>query len=217
MLKKILFIILVFSFMIAGSLVCMAYGDDDFVESSYLVTESTDFLDLVAPAVSIENIVLQEEGYSDEAVIEKYSSLFFDTEDETEIELIRDIVVNEFHNYALSAIIAEGVQIDEGDNIVVMAFVQKDDSFELIASEEVNRLYMCLEPVELNLPHVGKDNPNYVRIIAFRKNSYDNLSLANIQIHCKTIVIDNKKFDFESTIHKGPLDTIKHVNSKIGE
>lgn len=74
--------------MIAGSLVCMAYGDDDIVESSYLVTESTDFLDLVAPAVSIENIVLQEEGYSDEAVIEKYSSLFFDTEDETEIELL---------------------------------------------------------------------------------------------------------------------------------
>ncbi|HZK25940.1 MAG TPA: hypothetical protein VFD00_00160 [Thermoclostridium sp.] len=220
MLKKIMFILLVSSLMILGSLVCMAYGDDDINEGSYMATRLNDFVDFAPSAVNVENDAPQEEEYSDEAVIEQYSSLFFETEDETEVEFITDIqdcVDKESQKCTFYATISENIQIDEGDNIVVMAFVQKDDSYELLASGEFEITIKYLRPIELNLPNTGKDNPNYVRIIVFPKNSYDNLSLDNVQIYCKTKVIDNKKFDFESTLFNGPMDIIKHVNGKISD
>jgi len=70
-----------------------------------------------------------------------------------------------------------------------------------------------IEPITLELPNVGEDNPNHIRIIVFLKNSYKELTLDNIQIYDAKIVIN--QFNFWNTLIKKWSDAVNQLNSDI--
>lgn len=204
MLKKLTFILLVFSFVIAGALVSMATEDED----SSINNEGIDntAVNSVVPVVEAIDVEQQEEEYSHEAVIEIYSSLFFDADSETENTLIKDIEINKDNNksdnkkaYALSASLADEVQLEDGDTIVVMAFVKNGDSFELLGEPKECNVW-CLERITFELPFTGKENPNLIRVLAFPKKSYSELSINNIQIYDEEVIIEEKGFIFKDSL-----------------
>lgn len=198
MLKKIVFILLVLSFMIAGALVSMANEDEDVTYNNTIVNDISDNLDVSARGQNVE--------YSHEAVIEKYSSLFFDVDSKTDKEYIIEEHIkikedgatkDDIQDYDLYVTLSDTVYLETGNTIVVMVFVQMGDTFELLG-EPAEFNAWCMEPIKLDLPNVGKDNPNCIRIIAFPKNSYNELSLDNIQIYdTEVIIID---YDLKGTL-----------------
>ena len=82
MLKKIVFIMLMLVFIIAGAVVSLATEDEEPVISSISVEN-------VNPGFYVMTGVYEEEEeeYSHEAVIEMYSSLFFDPETKLKLNI----------------------------------------------------------------------------------------------------------------------------------
>ncbi|ANX02559.1 hypothetical protein CSTERLE_13810 [Thermoclostridium stercorarium subsp. leptospartum DSM 9219] len=215
MLKKLTFVFLVVSFMIAGALVSMADEDEDFIFYRYTVNNAI---------YAAEESQGRPEEYSHEAVIEMYSSLFFDADSKSDVEFIKDINITEKNDtkdnnkdYSFSAVLSENVLPEEGNAIILMFFIRQDDTYEeLIPPEEIDpsqcRMKM-IEPITLELPNVGEDNPNHIRIIVFLKNSYKELTLDNIQIYDAKIVIN--QFNFWNTLIKKWSDAVNQLNSDI--
>lgn len=196
MLKKICFVLLIFTFMIAGALVSFAAKDGNVA----MLKEE------------------QPEEYSPEAVIEKYSSLFFDENNETDNEYLKGIkiteertTVDDIQDYNFSAELSDTVQLENGNPIVVMIFVKVGNKYKLLSDPEECNMGL-IEPISIYLPNTGKDNPNYIRVIAFPKNSYNELSLDNIQIYDTEIVII--KYDVKDTL-KTLNDILKPIYNII--
>ena len=215
MLKKIVFIMLMLVFIIAGAVVSLATEDEEPVISSISVEN-------VNPGFYVMTGVYEEEEeeYSHEAVIEMYSSLFFDPENETEIEYIKekDIKIvedgstkDDIQDYDLYVTLSDTVYLEKGNTVVVMVFVQENDTYELLGSAEFNA--WCMK-IKLNLPNVGSNNPNYIRVIAFPKDSYKELTLDNVQMFDTEVIIVNQLFDFMRTL-KTTQDIFKTFNSSI--
>lgn len=205
MLKKIVFILLVFSFMIAGALVSMAIEDEYTLNDIFVMDELYEE---------------QKEEYTHETVLEMYSSLFFDTDNKTDVEYVKDIVIeensatkNDIKDYYIYGTPSENAQLDKGNTIVVMVFIQEDGKFEQLSNPvEFNKAFT--KHISISLPNVGNDNPNFIRIIAFLKNNYKDLSLDNVQIYDTKITIVEQSFDFIGTL-KTSQDILKTFNKSI--
>lgn len=205
MLKKLSFIILVFSFMLFGAVAAMAIeGEGDSLSN----IEGDVTTNPVLPAIEIHNEEQQEEEYSHEAVIEEYSSLFFNIDNKTENEFIKEERIkivedsstkDDIQDYSIYATLSDDIHLEEGNTIVVMAFLKMGDSFELLGNpEEKFKLGGLMEPISFSLSNVGEDDSYYIRVIAFPKNSYKDLSIDNIQIYDLEIV--NFDFDINNTL-----------------
>jgi len=215
MIKKLVFILLVFSFMLAGALVSMAIEDEEFMPGLFNSSNASSvYLDMDEPYEE------PKDEYSDKTVIEMYSSLFFDAESKTDAEYIKDIVIEEYsatkddiHDYYIYATPSENAQLEKGNTIVVMVFIQSGDGYKLL-SKPVEFKKAFTRHISISLPNVGNDNPNCIRIIAFLKDDYKELSLDNIQIYDTEITIVEQSFDFIGTL-KTSQDIFKTFNINI--
>lgn len=215
MFKKIAFILLVFALMIAGALVSMAIEDEELILSRFALNNlPSGFFDTDGAYGE------QEDEFSYESVIEMYSSLFFDAENKTDVDYIKDIVIEKYsaskediHDYYVYATPSENAQLEKGNTIVVMVFIQSGDGFELLSDPvEFNKAFT--KHISISLPNVGNDNPNCIRIIAFLKNDYKELRLDNIQIYDTEIIIVEQSFDFHGSL-KSTQDILKTFNTSI--
>lgn len=208
MLKKLAFVLMVFSFMIAGAVVSMAGEDDELLNTRKSANGAV-------PEI-VELKETGEEKYSHESVIEKYSSLFFDKESKTDVKYIKDIKIedisstkNDIQDYSFSAALAENNKVEPGNVFVLMFFIKDGDAYKLLCDPREIDPADCnmrlIELITLYLPNVGKNNPNEIRLIVFPKNKYKELSLDNIQIYDTTIFIV-KQFNVKKTLK--PLDDV---------
>lgn len=198
MAKKILFVAMLFVLIAAGSVVSMAVEDDSAVLNKDSINIDTSletgrnlfdsFVGSSSPyetaAMDAEDAV--EEAYSAETMIEKYGSLFFDEQVQSEIELISIVSIEhdgESKNagdFVISARVSDDVELDYDESLILMIFIKKDGEFELL-SDPVEGFAWFLTKV--SFPNIGKENPNHIRFVAFPKNSYNNLELdVNLQI-----------------------------------
>lgn len=209
MLKKLMFVLLVGILFTAGAVVSMA--DDDLVPANINNGKSG------TPAAVGADEGLYIDGYSNQTVIEKYADVFFAEESqaggiylvEGETKLVKDEDSNSIQDYKLTATMLDTVKLDDGDAIVIMAFVKTDEKYELLTTPK-NLTSPWLRWYKIKLPHTGKDNPNHVRVIAFQKSKWESLQLGvNLEIIDLTEVIENNKKDFNF------LDTLKNCNDTI--
>jgi len=196
MLKKLVFTIMFFAFIIAGAVVSFANEDDVIVYNRYTVNYMTNIAEETGEEI---------EEYSHEAVLEKYSSLFFGDESSTETEYIKDININknptttDKQDHSFSATLADNVSLEDGNILVLMFFVKEGDTFkQLISPVEIECRLRFIEPIGMTLPNTGKDNPNCIRIIVFPKDNYNELSLENIQIYDIEILVSSYIFRKDS-------------------
>jgi len=198
MTKKILFIALLFILIIAGSVVSMADEDNNAVlnndntnTGTTLETGGNLFNNLVGNNLTYETAASSaedaaDETYSAETVIERYGSLFFDEDVQSEIELVNIISIEhdgeskDTGDFVISALVADDVDIDYDESLILMIFIKKDNNFELLA-DPVEGYAWFLQKV--HFPNTGKENPNHIRFVVFPKSSFDNLEIdVNLQI-----------------------------------
>jgi hypothetical protein len=201
MAKKILFVALLFILIIAGSIVSMADEDNSAVlnndntntnantEASF---DTGNLFDSFIGNSSTYDISAEgnegavNEAYSAEAVVEKYGSLFFDQEVQSEIKLV-DIINIEHdgesknvEDFVVSALVTEDVDLDYDESLILMIFIKKDDKFEPLADPEEGCAWFL---TKVQFPNIGKENPNHMRFVVFPKSDYNNLQLdVNLQI-----------------------------------
>ncbi len=206
MTKTFVFFLLIFILMIAGAVVSMATGDDMDM-SDNLPTENSNTAEMIldydalqdffpseeTDVLEIEPEDFQTEEYSTEYVLEKYQSLFFEDEIQSESELV-SIKINQnsdgnssIQDYIVAGTVTETIELAMDDSMMLMIFIEKDDTFEFLAYPEEGS---ALIKSKVKLPFTGKDNPNRIRFIAFPKKSYDQLELdKNLQITDMEIII----------------------------
>jgi len=199
MAKKILFIAVLFILIIAGSVISMADEDksadlnnDNINTNTETSFDTGNLLDSFigngstydASGEGGEGAV--NEAYSAEAVIEKYGSLFFDEEVQSDIKLID--IINIEHDgesknvgdFVISALVTEDVDLGYDESLILMIFMKKDGTFEPLADPEEGCAWFL---TKVNFPNIGKENPNYIRFIVFPKSDYNELELdVNLQI-----------------------------------
>jgi len=206
MAKKLFFMLLVLGLIAGGAVVSMATGDGVINLNGALADTTPD--GTLVPGINIGDMQyieedLQEEAYTYEKMIEEYDSLFFDKNIQTEDIYIKDIVIKKcdtrkdsIQYYELLVTLDDSVTLENGDSIVVMAFVEKDGGYELLGTP-MNVFIKYPKPYKFELPFVGEDQPNCIRIIAFPKSSYDKFTLEdNLQIEHKVVTIPEPKQNF---------------------
>lgn len=212
MLKKFAFVIMVLLFIIAGALVSLANNEEEFVYNNFTVNDY----------IYDNEEFYEKKEYSHEAVVEMYSSLFFDADIKTDVEYIKDIVFNENSktadnnkDYLFNATLSDNVELENENIIVMMFFIKNGDTFEeLIPPEEIECNLRLIAPININLPNVGKDNPNSIRIIVFPKNNYKDLSADNIQVYDIEIFINSTNF-FKGSLKNASDLLNQFINSKV--
>jgi hypothetical protein len=212
MIKKLMFVLLVGILFTVGSVVSMA--DDDTVQTNDKNQES------VIPAAAVEGLYI--DGYSNQAVIDKYAEIFFDENNqasgvylvEGETRLVKDEDSDSIQDYKLTATMLDTVRLANGDSIVIMAFVKTDGTYQLLTTPK-NLSWTWLRWYKVSLPHTGKDNPNHVRVIAFLRSQWESLQLGvNLEITDLLEIIENddRGFDFLRSL-KNCTDTIRQVGN----
>jgi len=228
MAKKILFAALLFVLILAGSVVSMADEDNNTVindninNGTSFGTSGSLFNGFVGnnpayetAASGVEEAVNEE--FSAEAVIEKYGSLFFDEEVQSEIKLVSIINIEhdgeskDIGDFVISALVAEDAELDYDESLILMIFIKKDNNFEPLA-DPVEGYAWFLQKV--HFPNIGKDNPNHIRFVVFPKSSINNLELdKNLQItDMEHIVIAPSAWD---KLKKFLLNTQQSLNLLI--
>ncbi len=229
--KKIFFVLLVFGLLACGTVVSMA-TIDDVINFNGALSDST----LTGATITginsgheqyieetLQEDVLQEEAYTYEKMIEEYDSLFFDKYIETENVYIKDIVIKQqdlrgasIQDYEISVTLDDSVVLKDGDSIIIMAFVENGDKYELLgAPSKVVIKYP--KPYRFELPFVGDKQPNKIRIVVFPKSSYDNVTLEkNLQIEDREVIIPDPKKNF--SIRGSLINSIECLNiiKKLG-
>ncbi|NLG88817.1 MAG: hypothetical protein GX494_06300 [Clostridiaceae bacterium] len=197
MARKLIFAALLFILIIAGSVVSMADEDNNAVinnntnieipleaDGNALNNFTVNIPEYEAAASGTENAA--DESYSAEAVLEKYGSLFFDEEVQSDIEFIS--IINIEHDgksknvgdYVISALVSNEADLDYDESLILMIFIKKDNKFELLTDPVEGYAWFL---TKVSCPNIGKDNPNHIRFIVFPKNNYKNLELnVNLQI-----------------------------------
>jgi hypothetical protein len=219
MAKKILFIALLFILILAGSVVSMAdednnaISDNDNTNSETAIEAGSNLFDSFigndstyeAAASGVEDAAQEE--YSAEAVIERYGSLFFDEEVQSEIELVNIINIEHdgesknVEDFVISALVSGDVELDYDESLTLMIFIKKDDKFELLTDPVEG--YAWFLP-KVSFPNIGEENPNHILFIAFPKNSYNNLELdVNLQItDMEHVVVVSKLREFRLNVQQ---------------
>ncbi|HHU16965.1 MAG TPA: hypothetical protein GXZ70_01890, partial [Clostridiales bacterium] len=110
----------------------------------------------------------------------------------------------------------DSVVLEDSDFIVVLAFIKKDDTYEMLGKPmEVSTVFPKAN--KFQLPFVGKEKPNYIRLVVFPKSSYDNLTIEeNLQIDDKVVIIaePNKGFSFWDSL-KNSYESITRIINKL--
>lgn len=220
MIKKLMFILLVGVLFTACAVVSMA--DDDPVSIKNLAAEKNGWFGIPVTNNTGDGLYIEE--YSDQAVIDRYSEVFFDEEkqaggvylEEGETKLVKDEESSNVQDYKLTATKLDTVKLAEGDSIVVMAFVKTEDSYELLTIPK-NLSAPWFRWYKFRLPHTGKDKPNHVRVIAFLKSQWKTLELGvNLEITDLMEIIEKEDtgFNFKNSL-KNSIDTIKQMGIKL--
>jgi hypothetical protein len=201
--------------MAAGSVVAMA--DEESAPLMNMIAETNE---------NMQNIVMFDEAvqgeyieeYSHQAVFNKYQDLFQDREIQMEGVYLKNICINKskesYNNqdYTLSAMLLDEVVLENGESIVVMAFVQTDDSCELLGTPK-QMFAKLMKPYNFRLPFSGKENPNLIRVVAFLKSEWQSLELGeNLEITNFEIIIEEESFIFKDSL-KSSWDIIKSVEN----
>lgn len=215
MAKKLTFLLLLVILMAAGAVISMA--DDDTASLRDLAVENTGN-QLSVPVSDNADEPGYIEGYSHQTVIDKYRTLFIDKENQTDgvylkdIQVLKDEESSNIQNYTLWATLLDGAQLDDGDSIVVMAFVETEDTYELLGTpKQIFARFMS--PYKFKLPFVGKENPNNIRVVAFPKSAFNSLELGvNLEITDRVVVIETESFNLKSSL-RNSFDTIKQVEN----
>ncbi|MBP7175981.1 MAG: hypothetical protein KBA53_07160 [Thermoclostridium sp.] len=218
MIKKLMFILLVVFMLAAGAVVSMA--DDDPILVKNFIADKNGLSGLPAPKSSSEAMYIEE--YSHQAVIDQYSDIFFSETElaggvylkEESINLVKDVDSSNIQDYKLTVTLLDTVKLAEGDSIVVMAFVKKEDTYTQLTiprylSTPWSRFY------KFRLPYTGKDNPNHVRVVAFLKSQWKSLELGvNLEItdRSEIIVAETPGFNLKNSLINS-WDTIRRVES----
>lgn len=228
MAKKLTFVIMVFLLMIAASVVSMAI-DDDFAAVKNVSAEKTgnwmnsnviDYSDIDANAMdNIDEAIISQE-YSHEYVIQEYESSLFDKSNQFEgvymehIDILKQNTSADDRDYVLTATLKDEVELD-GDAVVIMVFVEKDGTYELLREPaEINN--KMFGGYLLTMPYTGNDKPNHIRVVAFLKNSYQVLEPGvNVEIVDQVIEVRGKDNDIKSTLLSRD-QTYNNVKKKIG-
>ncbi|HAA25437.1 MAG TPA: hypothetical protein DCE11_04865 [Ruminiclostridium sp.] len=198
MARKFLFVALLFILILAGSVVSMADEDNSTVlnndnanTETPLETSGNLFDNFIGNSPEYETAAAAaedavDEAYSAEAVIERYGSLFFDEEVQSEIKFINIINIEHdgksknVRDCMISALVADDVDLDYDESLVLMIFIKKDNKFEPLTDPVEGYAWFL---TKVSFPNAGKDNPNHMRFVVFPKNSYNNLELnVNLQI-----------------------------------
>ena len=138
MAKKLTFVMLVLCLMAFSTVVSMAINDDAVISENRSLEKAVGGSSL--PFVNAATDEQYIEVYSHEAVIDEFGSLFFDKDSISDTLLLKDITVkrdyysDNIQNYFLSATLADDVTLKDGNSIVVMVFVETDDTFELLGT-----------------------------------------------------------------------------------
>jgi len=206
MAKKLFFTLLVLGLIAGGAVVSLATGDEVVNFNGALADTTAD--GILVPELNNWDMQYIDEDIQDEAyiykkMIEEYDSLFFDKDIKTENVYIKDIVIKKSdskndvdHDYELLVTLDDGVTLANGDYIIVMAFIEKDGGYELLGTP-INVFIKYPKPYKFELPFVGKEQPNRIRIIAFPKSSYDNFTLEdNLQVEHKEVIIPEPRQNF---------------------
>lgn len=213
MVKKITFILLVVVLLAAGAVVSMAGEDQGSFNLSGINTGS--WFD--SPVLDITNEDMYIEEYSHEVVINKYSELFFDKDNQIaevylrEVSFVKDTDSSNIQDYTLNARLLEEVKLESRDSIVVMAFVEKNGTYELLGAPKEG-FKNCMGWYKLRFPNIGKENPNNIRVVAFLKSAYNSLELGvNLEItDYEEYVTGDEGFNVKSTL-RNSIDIIKQV------
>lgn len=226
MAKKLFFVLLVIGLIAGGAVVSMATGDKG-VNFDGALAEIT-LNGTLVPGVSVEDVQyieddIQEEEYIYKKMIEEYDSLFFDKNIQTDKVYIKDIVIKKsdskkdvIQDYDLLVTLNDSVNLEYGDFIIVMAFVEKDGGYELLGTP-IKVFIKYPKPYKFELPFVGEEQPNRIRIIAFPKSSYDQFTLEdNFQVEHKEVIIREPKQSF--SIRSSLINTRESFNfvKKLG-
>lgn len=222
MAKKIMFMLLVLLLLACGAVASMATGEGvQNIEGALTLTG------LNVPGMDIEDgqyieDIVEEETYTYDKIIEEYDSLFFGEDVKTEKVFIKNIVIkqdnfsDDIHDHELLVTLDDSVVLEDNDFIVVMAFIKKDDSYEMLGTPmEVATVFPKAN--KFKLPFVGKEQPNCIRLVVFPRSSYDNLTLnENLQIDDKVITITepNNDFSFWSTL-KNSYESFTNIFKKL--
>lgn len=212
MAKKFCFLLLVLLLMAIGTVVSMA--DEDEAGAKIVA----------GMAVPVANTAVEEQyidKYTHEAVIEKYQSMFFNEESQSSCVLIKQYVVkkndlsNNIQDYLVSGELASDVTLKNGDSVVVMVFAENNGTYELLGTpKEAVTNYLRL--YRLRLPFVGEDKPNHIRIVAFLKSEYKDLSLdKNVQITDMKIVVQKQGYNIRDSL-LNTLETLE-LFDRFGE
>lgn len=206
MAKKLFFMLLVLGLIACGAVVSLATGDGIANFNGALAETTTE--GILVPGMNTWDMQyidedFQEETYIYKKMIEEYESLFFDKDIKTEDVYIKDIVIKKsdskkdvVQDYELLVTLDDGVVLENGDYIIVMAFIEKDGSYELLGTP-INVFIKYPKPYKFELPFVGSEKPNRIRIIAFPKSSYDKLTLEeNFQVEHQEVVIPEPRQNF---------------------
>lgn len=206
MAKKLFFMLLILGLLAVGAVASMATVGGVFNFSGAMADAT--LTGVTIPGIHIEDEqhieeASQEEAYTYEKMIEEYDSLFFDKYIETKNVYVKDIVIKQqdtrnasAQDYELSVTLDDSVVLENGDSIIIMAFVEKDGVFELLVAPN-SVVIKYPKPYRFALPFVGERHPNRIRIIGFPKSSYDDITLENnLQIEDREVVIPEPKQNF---------------------
>lgn len=206
MAKKVLFMLLIIGLMAVWAVVSMA-TPDGMTNFNGAFTDAT-LTGATIPCINIEEEqqikqALQDEAYTYEKIIEEYDSLFFDKDIKTKEVYVKDIVIKQqdarnasSQDYELLVTLADNINLEHGDSITIMAFVEKNGKYELLGSpNKVVTKYP--KPYRFGLPTVSEKQPNRIRIIVFLKNNYVNvISEDNLQIEDRDVIIPGSRQNF---------------------
>ncbi len=162
------------------------------------------------------------EEFSHQTVIDLYSDVFFNEKNqaanvflkEDTIKLVKDEDSTNVRDYKLTATMLDNVRLTDGDSVVIMAFVETEDTYSLLTIPK-NLSTPWLRWFKFRLPYTGKDKPNHVRVVAFLKSQWkalkpgENLEITDL---LEIIESENPGFNLKASL-KNSRDTIKQVEN----
>lgn len=219
MAKKVVFIIMIFLAMLAGAVISMA-DDDNQVEFGQISgSEEASYLsDIPLQEVQEAEEDQSSEEYPYQDIIDKYGSLILDKNNVAEGVLLKEITIHKnksgtnTQDFSLSATVNDEVQLADGDFIIVMVFVEVDESYKFMGTPlKVKKDLM--RPYKIQLPITDDEQTYNIRVVAFLNSGCDFLKLGeNLEISDIVYTLSQENFNVKNSL-KNSWDLIEQIKN----